>query len=135
MILRAIISTIIFIVAILPSPSLATDSKQVAESVYSEINSPFCKGKLLRDCPSTGASGLKEEIRILATEGKTKNEIINTLYNRYGNEIRAVPSSSFIGKMAWIMPFLFMGFVLVVMVLWLKSNISRNRNNYPRKSS
>jgi cytochrome c-type biogenesis protein CcmH/NrfF len=127
--LPAIILALIFLATILPSLCLCADTKQVAESVYSEINSPFCKGKLLRDCPSTGASGLKEEIRILAVEGKTKDEIISTLYSRYGNEIRAVPSSSFIGKLAWAMPFLFMGFVLIMMGLWLKSNISRNRRN------
>lgn len=127
--LRAIISSLILIATLLSAPCFSADSKQVAESVYSEINSPFCKGKLLRDCPSTGASGLKEEIRDLAMEGKTKDEIISTLYDRYGNEIRAVPSASLMGKMAWIMPFLFMGLVLILMGLWLKSNISRNRKN------
>jgi cytochrome c-type biogenesis protein CcmH/NrfF len=127
--LLAIISTIIFIATILPSFALCADSKQVAESVYSEINSPFCKGKLLRDCPSSGASGLKQEVVDLATQGKTKEEIISELYTRYGNEIRAVPSSSFIGKLAWVVPFLFIAMVLIVMGFWVKSNISRNRQN------
>jgi cytochrome c-type biogenesis protein CcmH/NrfF len=127
--LQAIFTTLILITTLLPAHCLAEDSKQVAESVFSEINSPFCKGKLLRDCPSTGASGLKEEIRILATEGKTKDEIISTLYSRYGDEIRAVPSSSIVGKVAWIVPFLFIGSVVILMGLWLKSNISRNKSS------
>jgi cytochrome c-type biogenesis protein CcmH/NrfF len=125
--LLAIILTLLSIATIVPPAALSADNNQIAESVYSEINSPFCKGKLLRDCPSSGASGLKQEVVDLAAQGKTKEEIISALYARYGDEIRAVPSSSFIGKLAWLVPFLFMAIVLIIMGFWVKANISRNR--------
>jgi cytochrome c-type biogenesis protein CcmH/NrfF len=125
--LLAIILTLLSIATIIPPAALSADNNQIAESVYSEINSPFCKGKLLRDCPSSGASELKQEVVDLAAQGKTKEEIISALYTRYGDEIRAVPSSSFIGKLAWFVPFLFMAIVLIIMGFWVKANISRNR--------
>ena len=124
-----LLPNLLFLLFLFPIISYGADSKEVAESVYSEINSPFCKGKLLRDCPSSGASALKQQVRNLAAEGKTKDEIVNSLYSQYGDEIRAVPSSSFLGKTAWVIPFLFIGLALIVMGFWVKSNISRNRKN------
>jgi cytochrome c-type biogenesis protein CcmH len=101
----------------------------VAEEVFGSINSPFCKGRLLRDCPSSGASELKEEIRQKATEGKSAQQIVDELYSSYGDEIRAVPDDSAVGSAAWIAPPLFLLMGGLILVLWIRRNMAHQRAN------
>jgi cytochrome c-type biogenesis protein CcmH len=80
----------------------------VAAAVADEINSPFCPGRLLRDCPSGAATDLKRTIEVLAQQGHTKAEIIDELVKRYGDPINPVPSFRGIGILAWIGPIVFL---------------------------
>jgi cytochrome c-type biogenesis protein CcmH len=92
---------------------------EVVEEVFSELNSPFCKGRLLRDCPSSGAQELKNDVRKLAKEGVTTQEIIDKLYVKYGDEIRAVPKDGVVGIIAWLGPFIFLFIGGSIVLFWI----------------
>jgi cytochrome c-type biogenesis protein CcmH/NrfF len=124
--LRFTFSLLLPVLLIITTSYVICDSLSVAESVYSEINSPFCKGKLLRDCPSNGASALKAEIRDMASEGQNKDQIILSLYSKYGDEIRAIPTDSIGGKIAWIIPFIFIFTIMIATGLWLRLNVKKS---------
>lgn len=63
---------------------------QVTHEISLEIYSPFCPGKTLAMCPSGGASDVRQEIQILAREGKDKQEIKEAIIAKYGEEFRLV---------------------------------------------
>jgi cytochrome c-type biogenesis protein CcmH/NrfF len=104
-----------------------SQNEKVAQDVFGEINSPFCKGKLLRDCPSSGASSLKQEVIGLASTGLNKDQIITKLYAQYGDEIRATPTSGFMGSVAWLAPFVFLGVGFVILLIWTRMNTSKKK--------
>jgi cytochrome c-type biogenesis protein CcmH/NrfF len=62
-----------------------------AELIYSSVNSPFCPGRLLRDCPSRESSTLKEEIKDYLKQGISSKEVIDLLFKKYGESINATP--------------------------------------------
>jgi cytochrome c-type biogenesis protein CcmH len=97
------------------------ETEPTAQQVFSAVSSPFCPGRMLKDCPSSGASELKNEIRSLVLEGNSSTEVIALLYERYGDQIRAVPDDSFFGRLAWLLPALFLFLGAVVILLWLYS--------------
>jgi len=90
--------------------------------ISSQVMSPFCPGRMLRDCPSSGASELKATIRKLLSEGKNDSEVIAELYVLYGDDIKAVPDDNLLGRTAWLAPLFFVltGFILIG--LWLQLN-------------
>jgi len=92
-----------------------------AQWVYGQVLSPFCPGKLLRDCPSRAASTLKDDIRKKIDDGKSREEVIQELYLIYGDEISAVPRTSGFGLVAWITPALFAVIGFLSLTFWLKS--------------
>lgn len=92
---------------------------QEAKGIYSSIMSPFCPGRLLSDCPSSAAVELKDEIHDRVASGASKREIIAELYQKYGDEIRAVPTTEGFGLVGWLVPLVFLlgGFCFIL--VWL----------------
>jgi cytochrome c-type biogenesis protein CcmH/NrfF len=93
-------------------------AKHVADTIAGEINSPFCPGRLLRDCPSTAASELRTEITSLAAQGVEQADIKKKLIEKYGDSINPTPVFSGFGALAWIGPIIF--FVIGSIFLFLK---------------
>jgi len=87
-------------------------------SIENSVLSPYCPGRLLRDCPSGAASILKAEIRQEIVGGKSESEIVESLYQRFGEEIRGAPSPEGFGLVAWIMPIVFVLLGLVLLLTW-----------------
>jgi cytochrome c-type biogenesis protein CcmH/NrfF len=63
---------------------------QLTHQISLEIYSPFCPGKTLAMCPSGGASDVRQEIQVLAREGKDKQAIKEAIIDKYGEEFRLV---------------------------------------------
>lgn len=80
-----------------------TGGGAIADEIAAQIQSPFCPGKMLRDCPSSSAGELREEIRAMFESGKTRDEVMQILYQRYGDDIAAVPQGS-MAYIGWITP-------------------------------
>jgi len=92
-----------------------------ANLIFEAVLSPFCPGRLLRDCPSTAAQELKDKIRGMVVEGKPRGEIENYLFALYGDTIRSVPPKHGFGNVAWWGPGVFLVIGLGILGVWLRS--------------
>lgn len=121
-------SILIALLALPVSAGAATDAdpalEQQAQIIFGEVLSPFCPGRLLRDCPSSAATELKDRIRGEVRAGKSREEILAGLYALYGDQIRAVPAVAGFGLAAWLAPGIFLLLGLLIIGMWLRSRRS-----------
>jgi cytochrome c-type biogenesis protein CcmH len=98
---------------------LSTEQRKIFQQVEGNILSPFCPGRLLKDCPSTATRNLKEDIKSKILAGEDADSIKTSLFEEYGSELRAAPENTGIGLLAWYLPlvFLIVGFFLIVFYL------------------
>ena len=66
--------------------------------------SPFCPGRSLADCPSPDAASMRMWILVQAAAGRTRADVEEELYARYGEMIRSAPKAEGIGAAAYWMP-------------------------------
>jgi cytochrome c-type biogenesis protein CcmH len=88
--------------------------------LFTSIKSPFCPVRLLADCPSSGATELKEKIRLRLAAGVAPETVISELYDEYGDILRAAPSGEGFGVVAWLAPLGFLVLGLFFLVVWVK---------------
>ena len=82
--------------------------------------SPFCPGVTIAECPSTQAKSLAAWIVVQAESGRSKEDVLDQLYERYGDEVRAAPRAEGFGLAAYAVPALgFLGGGIAV-VLFLR---------------
>ena len=91
----------------------------VFEEVQGNILSPYCPGRLLKDCPSSAARDLKLNIKKQILAGRTSDEILEALLEEYGDEVRAAPKAQGIGLLAWVVPGLFLLLGLGLILIWI----------------
>jgi cytochrome c-type biogenesis protein CcmH len=99
------------------------------DRISSSIMSPFCPGRLLRDCPSGSAAELKEKIREKVRNGDSPSEIEESLIALYGQEVRAAPEAKGFGWAAWLVPIGFLLSGLLALAAWL---VSKKAEEGPR---
>jgi cytochrome c-type biogenesis protein CcmH len=113
------------LLALLPCPAQAVELDPAQEleaaEVFQSVLSPFCPGRLLRDCPSGAAQELKDKIRAMIVEGKPRAEIESYLFALYGDTIRSVPPRHGFGNVAWWGPAVFVLIGLGILGVWLRS--------------
>lgn len=99
---------------------MSSVAEQQSHEISSLVMSPFCPGRTLNDCPSSSASELRANITAMLSSGKSQEEVLEELYMRYGEQIRAMPKKEGIGLLAWILPgaFLFAG--AAFLGVWLR---------------
>ena len=102
-----------------------------AQDLYDSVMSPFCPGRLLRDCPSAAAGELKDKIALDLASGLLPDAILQDLVNRYGNQVLSAPRSEGIGNLAWWLPLLFLLAGLALILSWL----GLHRGSRPEGSS
>ena len=83
--------------------------------------SPYCPGRLLKDCPSGQAFELKDKISARLQSGETTQAVVDDLINTFGDEIRAAPLAKGFGIVAWVAPGLFLLIGGLMIFIWLKS--------------
>jgi cytochrome c-type biogenesis protein CcmH len=76
-----------------------------ARALFTRIMSPYCPGLTLTTCPSEGAVILKDSIRAELAAGRTADELMRALEERFGEAIHASPPARGFGLIAWGMPF------------------------------
>ena len=102
----------------------ATLSPKVIEGtdyIMGTLMSPYCPGRLLKDCPSGQAFELKDKISARLQSGETTQAVVDDLINTFGDEIRAAPLAKGFGIVAWIAPGLFLVVGGLIIFIWLKS--------------
>ena len=88
----------------MPSPSLAEEPWGYA--LGHDLMSPFCPGRTLATCPSPDAAELVQWIVVQEAAGVTKQQVIEILIERYGEQILAAPPAEGITLWAYIFPVL-----------------------------
>lgn len=129
--MRSIIPTVLLIIFFSLFFNLALAQPQVDTKTADEIigitMSPFCPGRLLPDCPTEAAAGLKTEIRNEIAAGKSKEDVILNLKERFGEQIIALPSLKGVGLLAYGVPIIFLLLGASTLLRWvLTSNKNRN---------
>ena len=102
------------------SDSEAEPTPRWATEVTRELMSPFCPGVTIAECPSGQAKSLAAWIVVQADSGRSKDEVLETLYERYGDQVRAAPRAQGFGLAAYAVPivvFVFGG-IGVGLFLW-----------------
>lgn len=94
------------------------EAARQASKLADELKSPFCPGKTLLTCTSGKAFEVRAEIKRLFLAGNNKEEIIQLLQQRYGDEIRNPPQPWLTGLVP-ILPFILGGLLLLLLiVMW-----------------
>jgi len=94
---------------------LAMASASVAEESWGyalghDLMSPFCPGRTLATCPSPNAAELVQWIVMQEAAGVTREQVIEMLIERFGEQILGAPPARGITLWAYIFPVL--GFVV-----------------------
>ena len=99
---RAAWITLLFLA--LSVPAMAQTPEDLANDISNKVNSPFCPGVTLHDCPSPSALDMRDRIESYARQGMDESAIMERLEAEYGPSIRAEPSSEGLGILVWILP-------------------------------
>lgn len=101
--------------------NLTPEQEKQAQYLFDTVFSPFCPGRLLRDCPSYKAHELKDQIKSELAGGKNIDQITQDLYVKFGNSIKALPETSGFGLLAWLAPGLFLLAGAIILITWVRS--------------
>jgi cytochrome c-type biogenesis protein CcmH/NrfF len=77
-----------------------------AYKMAAEMLSPFCPGRTLAECPSPNAESLRLWIITQEAAGRTRTDVEEELYARYGDDIRSAPRAEGFGLTAYALPIL-----------------------------
>lgn len=91
-------------VIMLSASSAWAAPEDIANDISNNIMSPFCPGVTLHDCPSDTATALRERIKQMIVDGKTREQVMEILVAEFGDTIRATPPPGGSGLIAWVMP-------------------------------
>ena len=82
----------------------AAEPEGWAYALADEIMSPFCPGRTLDDCPSPQAESLRLWLIVQEAAGRSRDDVLAQLYERYGDVIRPAPRAEGIGITAYVFP-------------------------------
>ncbi len=99
---RALTAALLLLLA--AGASAAEAPTDWAYDVANELMSPFCPGRSLADCPSPDAASLRMWIVVQAAAGRTRADVEDELYARYGNVLRSAPKAEGFGIVAYVLP-------------------------------
>lgn len=119
------IKSIVLFLFLIPIYCLAANPNAIestAHEIYSTVMSPFCPALTLKDCPSSKAADLKDDIKKRLEKGETKDEILQSLFKQYGERLNALPPTTGVASLAWVFPILFVLVGGVLVTRWLISH-------------
>lgn len=87
-----------------------SDAKKeaLANEIFSELKCIICEGQSIADSEADLAIDLRALVRKMVSEGKTKNEIIDFVAARYGQQILLKPPLNLSTYILWYSPFIFL---------------------------
>jgi cytochrome c-type biogenesis protein CcmH/NrfF len=101
-----------------------------AGDILKQIWSPYCKGVSLLECPSGDAEKLREEVHARLNAGESKEAILASLYERYGDQLRMTPEIQGRESLAYYLPYIF--FILSLFIL-IAAILKRRKKIQPEK--
>jgi len=103
------------------------DVLREARSVYNQIMSPYCPGQTLANCGSGAADALRGQIRDRIAAGETADEVIQTLIDEFGMEVKAEPAKSGFASLVWLGPIFLLISGAVVIAVYVRRNTASGR--------
>ena len=73
-------------------------------ALSNELMSPYCPGRALPDCPSPQATELRQWIVAQARAGRTRDDVMAQLLDRFGEQMLQRPKASGFGLAAYVIP-------------------------------
>jgi len=123
---KAFLLTLLFTIPLCVVSAQADERSEAldreATNLYQQVFSPFCPGRSLNDCPSSKAAELKDEMRAQLEAGQSGEEVLRGVFQKYGDQYRAVPQFSGVGMLVWLVP---ASFVLLGLLLAIKMSLKR----------
>ncbi|TVQ77677.1 MAG: hypothetical protein EA369_08820 [Bradymonadales bacterium] len=104
-------------------PVFVESSSQDLKLFYQRVWSPYCKGNSLLECPSGTAEALRDEIRRRYEAGASFEELEAFLIDRYGSEVKMLPTEDFRGSLAYSIPYVLFYLALLFLVIYWASRI------------
>ena len=114
------VATAVLLLAALGGGSVevrAADEPSWAYELWHDLMSPYCPGRTLAECPSPQADELRIWILTQSAAGATREEVEESLYERFGDEIRTTPKAEGWGLAAYVIPvvaFVFFGGIVAL---------------------
>ena len=107
------------VLAILMLGAGGAAAKSWSYDLAGELMSPYCPGRTLASCPSPQAAELVQWMVLQEADGATREQIVEMLIERFGEEILAAPPAKGITLWAYVVPVLgfLVGGGLVVIAL------------------
>ncbi|MDJ0852213.1 MAG: cytochrome c-type biogenesis protein CcmH [Myxococcota bacterium] len=88
----------------LPATASAQEPEGWAYAIANDLMSPYCPGRTLAECPSEQAQTLRMWILTQAAAGRSQDEVMDDLLERFGDEILAAPRPEGFGLAAYVIP-------------------------------
>ena len=85
-------------------------AKSWSYDLADDLMSPYCPGRTLSSCPSPQAAELVQWMVVQESGGATKEQVVEMLIERFGEEILGAPPAKGITIWAYVLPIL--GFVV-----------------------
>lgn len=97
------------------TPARATDNKDLHD-LYTRLRCPVCENESIATSNAQIAGDMRHYVAKMAEQGKTDDDIIAFMRNRYGDDILMEPPLTGQTYLLWIMPALFMAAGIFVMI-------------------
>jgi cytochrome c-type biogenesis protein CcmH/NrfF len=122
---RGIVAIAFFALLVLDASGAA--AKSWSYDLAGELMSPYCPGRTLSSCPSPQAAELVQWMVVQEAAGVTREEVVEILIERFGEEILGAPPAK--GVWLWAYGFLILTIVIgggLVVVVVLRRIVARS---------
>lgn len=94
--------------------------EKIVNEIADELRCLVCQNQTIADSDADLAVDLKSQVRDMVREGKTQDEIIDYMVQRYGDFIRYRPPMKASTYLLWVGPFLLLFVGITVLILNLR---------------
>ncbi len=129
---KLIVVLLSFVVSVNVSSVLAKEAKPMAadpemekrvNDIAAELRCLVCQNQTIADSHAELAIDLKNQVRQMVASGKTQNQIVDYMVQRYGDFVRYRPPMKPTTYLLWVGPFI----LLIVGVLLLINNLRKRK--------
>lgn len=101
------------------------------QALTRELRCPKCQNQDIADSNAPIAKDMRVQVHRLVEEGKTKNEVIDFMIERFGDFVSYKPKVAAETYLLWYGPWIFIviGGMVIVMIAWRKGKSSGSRND------
>ncbi len=114
----------LFLLLGITSSVVADQSEDLAQEIYYETLSPFCPGRALADCPTEQAREVKTQMLNDLRTGKSKQEVVDSFLQKYGQHLNSMPGFSGLNLFVWLLPALI---IIIGIIVVLKKTSLQNK--------